>query len=91
MRFSWETAPALLEEVFDIDDAQVVGNELVVPEVQPVVDYVDSMRSLYDAWVAPEESWELVMMRVRDQVEAMIARDGAWRTQTRAGYFVCRA
>jgi hypothetical protein len=62
----------------------------VVPVAQPVVDYVDSMRSLYDTWVAPGETWELVMTRVQRHVEATIERDGAWRTRTSAGYFVCR-
>ena len=90
-RFSCESAPALLDTVFDIEDEQTVSNEIVVPIVQPVVDYVDSMRSLYDTWVAPGESWEAVMARVRAHVEATIERDGAWRTRTAAGYFVCRA
>jgi SAM-dependent methyltransferase len=89
-RFSCESAPDQLEAVFAIEEAREVSNEIVVPIAQPVVDYVDSMRSLYDVWVAPGETWELVMTRVRAQVEATIERDGAWRTRTAVGYFVCR-
>ena len=89
-RFSCESAPALMEQVFHIEDAQTVSNEIVVPDAEPVVDYVNSTRSLYEPWVAAGETWELVMSRVRGHVEATIARHGAWRTRTSAGYFVCR-
>jgi SAM-dependent methyltransferase len=89
-RFNVESAPSALESRFDIVEREERTSEIVIPHVEPVVDYVDSMQSLYDAWIAPGETWDDVMDRVRADVASTIDRDGSWRTSTHVGYFVCR-
>jgi SAM-dependent methyltransferase len=89
-RFGWESAPALLSDVFDIEAAVDTRRDIVVPEAEPVIAYVDSMRSLYEPSLPAGVEWDALMAEVRARVEADIARDGEWRTGNHPCYFVCR-
>ena len=60
-----------------------------VPAVEPVVDYVDSMRSLYGRGL-PVESWSDLLAAVRVRVARVIAERGVWSTRRRVGVLECR-
>jgi hypothetical protein len=63
-----------------------VRSQLVVPEAQPVVDYVRSL-SVLATGTAEEAS---LLKFVRETVMASIARHGAFRIATASGCLVCR-
>jgi len=78
--FGLETGAAQLAEVFDDVRVERFDVALLVTEAEPVVAYVRS------SVVFPEGSLE----RVREEVEAAIARDGSFRIATRPGLITCR-
>jgi SAM-dependent methyltransferase len=89
-RFSVQTADAMLRAVFDEVELERLSRRIAVPVPAPVVEYVESMRSLYDAWLPAPDLWPAVMRAVRDRVEKTLDEAGAWRTTSDVGCFVCR-
>lgn len=69
---------------------QVFDRETVVPEVEPVVAFVDSMRGLTEAGLPVGVTWEAVVARVRARVAAEVEARGAWRMTNQVGLFTCR-
>ncbi len=80
----------LLRAAFDDVTVQVHDRETVVPEVEPVVAFVDSMRALSAASLPPGLPWADFLARVRARVAADVARHGAWRMTSQVGLFTCR-
>jgi hypothetical protein len=64
--------------------------ETAVPEVAPVVAFVDSMRGLAEADLPAGVDWSVFLDRVRARVAAEIDRAGAWRMSSHIGVFTCR-
>jgi len=64
--------------------------EAAVPEVAPVVAFVDSMRGLAEADLPVGVDWSVFLDRVRARVAAEIDRTGAWRMSSHIGVFTCR-
>ena len=64
------------------------GAVRVVPNADPVVDYLDSMESFYGVEVAAE--WQEVLRGARELVVQTIERDGAWTTQSHCGVILGR-
>jgi ubiquinone/menaquinone biosynthesis C-methylase UbiE len=89
-RFTLETASPTLARAFDVERCERLKRSVQLPVAQPVIDYVDSMRSFYEPLLHSDITWALLMGRVRARVEAAVASDGVWRTQSDAGCFVCR-
>jgi hypothetical protein len=58
--------------------------EVAVPEVAPVVDYIESMHGWHG-----ERSPKVVRADIERLVGEVIARDGVFRARTRAGAFIC--
>lgn len=87
-RFSTENGARQLLTVFDHVDSHEVHGELVVPETDPVMDYVESIRS----FLAPQlpMGWSEAMAAIRAQVEREIAATGAFTSAIHSGAFVCR-
>ena len=80
----------LLRAAFDHVSVQVFDRETVVPEVGPVVAFVDSMRALSAESLPADVSWEAFLDRVRARVAAEVDRHGAWRMTNQVGLFTCR-
>ncbi|HXY44535.1 MAG TPA: class I SAM-dependent methyltransferase [Acidimicrobiales bacterium] len=90
-------APASAAESFDLDAGERLASQyfrverhevraqLVVPEPQPVLDYVRSM-----SLVAADGGDEGLLGFVEKKVSASIARNGAFRIATASGCLVCR-
>jgi SAM-dependent methyltransferase len=88
-RFNFEDAPRLLGDALDITEDERIDGSIVVESPDPVVAYVDSMRSLYGRDISDDE-WAHVLAAARSRVEHAIAIDGAWRTEKCVGVLVCR-
>jgi SAM-dependent methyltransferase len=85
MTFTLEAAESELAAAFSTVERHDFPGELLVTDVQPVVDYVASMR----AFVTGDQ--EAVLDDVRRRAAAIIERDGVFRVHTHAGCFVCRS
>lgn len=80
LRFTLESAPLLLEAAFDSVELIRWRGELVVPDVETVVAYVDSLRPTVEA----------DLTEARRRVTAAIESSGAWRCGTDVCVFRCR-
>jgi len=89
-RFNLDNGRALLERHFEHVTIDHWIGELVVPDIEPVVAYADSCRSLYELQLAPGVTWDGAMATLRQMVEQDISATGAWRCVTHSGVFVCR-
>jgi len=79
--FGLETGPPQLEPFFDDVTVERFANELVVTEVEPMLAYVRSSGSFRGG----------ELDGVRAELEAAIARDGAFRITSRAGVISARS
>jgi SAM-dependent methyltransferase len=89
-RFGLENAPGYLEAEFESVTLVRSDGELVVPEVEPVVRYVESTRSSLEPKLPAGMDWNDAITRVRAEVAREIDETGAFRSATRAGVLVCR-
>jgi SAM-dependent methyltransferase len=86
LTFRLENGEAELRASFSTVERHDMPSELVVTEVEPVVDYVNSMQAFVTSGdLGP------VLDELRRRVAEVIERDGAFRVHTHAGCFVCRA
>lgn len=88
--FSLEDGADVLRTAFDDVRREDLPRRLVVPEVDPVVAYVDSTRSWREPLLRPGLSWEDCISRIRATVQATIEREGVFAITAHAGVFVCR-
>jgi ubiquinone/menaquinone biosynthesis C-methylase UbiE len=85
--FNMENAGAELESAFEAVTRHDFPSKLEITEVQPVLDYVASMR----AFVAGTDiEVEPALAELGARVATIIERDGAFVARTGAGCFVCR-
>ena len=85
LAFTLESGEAELRESYRRVDRYDMPSELVITEVEPVVEYVRSMRAFVtDDRLGP------VLDEVRNGVAGKIADSGDLRVHTGAGCFVCR-
>ena len=85
LTFTLESGEPELRATFAHVDRHDMASELVITEVEPIVEYVQSMRAFVsDDELAP------VLDEVRARVAAKIAESSAFRVRTAAGCFVCR-
>ena len=87
-RFSLDDGD-LLRASFDEVTVQVFDRETVVPEVEPVVAFVDSLRGLAGDDLPADVTWPTLLAAVRARVTADVERDGAWRMTNQVGLFTC--
>jgi hypothetical protein len=85
LTFTMESGEPELREGFAHVERHDMPSELVITEVEPVVEYIHSMR----AFVADDELGP-VLDEIRSRVTDVLERDGAFRVRTAAGCFVCR-
>jgi len=88
-RFLFEDAPTLLGDALVLERSEPAVGVIDVPFVDPIIDYLDSMRSLYlDDLTAT--SWSAVLDAARTRVAAVIAEQGVWTIHKHIGLLVCR-
>lgn len=80
----------LLRTAFDSVEVTVLDRETLVPEVEAVVAFVDSMRGLAETDLPAGVPWEAFLGRVRERVGAEVERNGSFRLGNQVGYFACR-
>jgi SAM-dependent methyltransferase len=87
--FTAEDGDVLAQRFGDVR-RQVFDRVVEVPEAQPVVAYVDSLRAWYEAALPPGLGWEEFVAAVRERVTGLVAEAGAFRVSTRVAVFTCR-
>ena len=80
----------LLRAQFGTVDVAVFERETLVPEVEPVVAFLDSMRGLSADLLPADVEWDAFLGAVRARVTAEIAERGVWRMRNQVGVFTCR-
>jgi SAM-dependent methyltransferase len=88
-RFSLEEGATVLAGSFDHVEVQRADNRLLVPDVEPVVAYVESTRDLSGAGLA-DDVWAAAIAELRRSLEVRLAADGALSLTVVKGVFVCR-
>jgi hypothetical protein len=85
LRFRMETGEPELRASFEDVVPHFFRSKLEITEVQPVLDYVASMRAFVG-----RDDMEPVLSGIGDRVAAIIQRERAFVVSTGAGCFVCR-
>ena len=89
MRFTLENGGDAMHGAFSDVTIHHRRTELVVPEVEPVLEYMASMRAL--AVTLPDGvSYDAMLDICRKRVTEIIEREGAFVVSVHAGAFVCR-
>ena len=88
-RFRLEDGALLLGVAFEHVERREVKAELVIPESEAVLRYLHSMRATREPGLPAGVTWEALMAEAQQQVDAEIARSGAFRATTHTGMFVC--
>ena len=87
--FTFENGEAQLSAAFTRVEAHELRGGVAVPEVAPLVAYIDSQRMPL-AWLLPDvDMWPAVLEEAGRTAAEVIARDGVFRAQTHVGVFVC--
>jgi len=81
--FEIENGRDILSRFFGTIELRRYEDSLVIPEAEPLIDYVGSGMSFYDA---TEEQWRRIKERIRDEIRAK----GQVTTKKTTGLFVCR-
>jgi SAM-dependent methyltransferase len=80
----------LLRAEFDSVQVAVFERETLVPEVAPVVAFLDSMRGLSGDLLPADVGWDDFLGAVRSRVGDEIDRHGCWRLGNQVGVLTCR-
>jgi SAM-dependent methyltransferase len=86
-RFSLEHGAEVLATAFSHVEVQRTDNRLLIPDVEPVVAYVESVR---DGYAGIVDDWDGSIAHLRQQVGEEIRRSGAFAVSITKGVFVCR-
>jgi len=78
--------PVSLRGSFEEVGRHELNGEVVIDEVAPIIDYVESTRDFYD----PAGGWEPVIASVGEAVRSRLAREGTFRIATAVDVYVCR-
>lgn len=89
-RFRLENGGTALRAHFDSVVRQDLRRELVIPEVSPILTYLESIRSFHEAKLPRGVGWEDAMRVFGARAQVVIDREGAFRSPTVAGVFLCR-
>jgi SAM-dependent methyltransferase len=88
-RFTPDDADLLRAE-FETVEVSMFQRETLVPEVEPVVAFFDSLRALSGTALPKDVPWHVFLDAVRVRVTAEIARQGSWRLGNQVGFLICR-
>ena len=88
-RFCIENAEPFLRSAFDRVELHLEESQLVVREVAPVVNSIDSLRYLVEPGLDPTLPWPEFLTRLAAETQRIIDAEGAFVVQARTGVFVC--
>ena len=88
-RFCLENAEPFLHRSFDRVELHLEESQMVVRDVAPVVNSIDSLRYLVEPGLDPSVPWEVYLARIRDEAQRTIDAEGAFVVHARTGVFVC--
>ncbi len=89
-RFALESGAALLEIAFERVERREASSELLIPEADPILAYVESTRSITEPMLPDGATWDAFRIEVERRVATAIAQQGAFRVRTHTGVFVGR-
>jgi hypothetical protein len=89
-RFQLGAAETAMREEFDEILVRRLDSAIVLPAVQPLLRYVDSLRWLYEPALPSGCTWEAVMTRLRAITSEALTARGALRVTTHTGFVVGR-
>jgi SAM-dependent methyltransferase len=89
-RFRLEEASGILRNHFGSVVARDLLRELVITDVEPVIAYLNSVRSFHETRLPSGVLWDEVTANVAGRVREEIERHGAFRNPVHAGVVVCR-
>jgi hypothetical protein len=86
--FTLESGTRQLSNRFFAVMRQDFPSAFVFDEIEPVMDYLGTMRSLYEPQLPPEVAWDAVMMIVREQVRNQLNYVGQLIVQKLSGVLI---
>ncbi len=87
-RFTLENGTVQLAQHFRAVARYDAPSVLHFPDVQPVMDYLNSMRALRAPMLPRDVSWEEYMLVIEKQIRRLIRRDGELRVHKLAGVLI---
>jgi SAM-dependent methyltransferase len=88
LRFNLENGGRWIEVAFANPEVRVLDSELVFPEAEPAVAYINSMRNGFEPQLPSGLEWEALMYQIRRQIEAVVTERGAYHVPKRTGVLV---
>ena len=88
-RFCIENAEPFLAAAFGRVELHLEESQMVVDEVGPVVNSIESLRYLVEPALEPSLPFAAFLERVRAEAQAVIDAEGAFVVHARTGLFVC--
>jgi hypothetical protein len=68
----------------------VLDSELVFPQAEPAVAYINSMRDAFEPQLPRGLQWEALIDRVGYQIEAVVTEQGAYHVPKRSGALIAQ-
>lgn len=89
-RFRLERGCELASATFGHVEVREHSGNIVVPDAQPVIDYLESTRSVMEKALSAGVDWKDVMSIAARRIGEIIEAEGAFRARTIAGVILCR-
>jgi SAM-dependent methyltransferase len=90
LSFTTQTGQALLSREFSGVTLRTHDLPLSIPNPEPVVTYVASLREPMLAWIGEPLDFDAVLDDIEMNVGRAIQAEGSFRTTTHMGVFICR-
>lgn len=90
LRFNLENGASWIGTAFSDPEVRVLDSELVFPEPEPAVAYIDSLRNIYEPRLPRGLEWEALVSQVARQIEVAVREAGAYRVSKRTGVLIGR-
>lgn len=87
VRLNLENGAELLKQHFGNVETRLYENVITLTDAQPYVDYVDSTREFWHPHPR-EDQWQAVLQAVRDEVSAIIQREGEFKEKNIFGILI---
>lgn len=90
-RFRMEQGEEMLRPFFGVVTRDDFRAQLEIPDVEPILDYLESIRSFHERKLPESLTWETVIRDLRSEVEFVLEREGIFEISNHAGVFICTA
>jgi ubiquinone/menaquinone biosynthesis C-methylase UbiE len=90
LRFNLENGASWIETAFSDPEMRMLDSELVFPEAEPAVAFVNSMRNGFELRLPRGLTWEALMDQVTRHIEVAIMEAGAYHVSKRTGVLIAR-